>query len=261
MREPVVVGNWKMHATLAEARALARAVRDGCRDLPGVRVVLCPSHTALAAVGEALAASPVLLGAQDAHWAAAGAFTGAVSPTQVADAGARVVILGHSERRQHFGETDAVVRRKVDAVLAQGLVPLVCVGETLEEREGGRTAEVVDRQVAAALAGRPAEALGGCWIAYEPVWAIGTGRAATPAQAALVHARIRDQVAALGSAALAGRCPVLYGGSVKAAGAAALLAEGDIDGALVGGASLEAPEFLEIVRVARAAKRAGAPSR
>ena len=262
MRELVVVANWKMHTTLAEARALASAVREGCRGLAGIRVVLCPPFTALAAVAETLQGSALTLGAQDVHWAESGAFTGAVSPRQVADAGARLVILGHSERRQVFGETDDVVQQKVAAVLAQGLTPLVCVGETAAERAAGRTAEVVARQLEGALAGRSGAEIARCWIAYEPVWAIGSGQTATPAQAAEVHGALRELVRALTTGAVAARCPILYGGSVKAASAGALLAEPDVDGGLVGGASLNAAEFIGIVRAGLTAKgRAGLSTR
>jgi triosephosphate isomerase len=258
---PVIAGNWKMHATLAGARALAGAVRDGCRGLAGIRVAVCPPFTALAAVAEVLAGSSILVGAQDAHWAAEGAFTGAVSPTQVHDAGARLVILGHSERRLVFGEGDDVVRRKVTAALSHALIPLVCVGETAEERAAGRTLAVVTRQLDSALGDRPPADVGRCWLAYEPVWAIGTGQTATPAQAAEVHARLRERVSQLAGAAAAA-CPILYGGSVKPEVTPALMAETEIDGALVGGASLRASEFIAIVRAGLEAKgRTGAPAR
>jgi triosephosphate isomerase len=247
-RTPVVAGNWKMHTTLADARTLAVAVRDECRGLVGIRVALCPPFTALAAVNEVLAGSGILLGAQDAHWEAAGAYTGAVSPTQVRDAGARLVILGHSERRHVFGETDDVVRRKVTAALAHDLVPLVCVGETAAERAASETHAVVGRQLERALGERPAVEVGRCWLAYEPVWAIGTGQTATPAQAAEVHAALRVLLARLAGPAVAAACPILYGGSVKVEVTAALMSEPDIDGALVGGASLKAADFVGIVR-------------
>ncbi len=254
MRAPVIAGNWKMHTTLAEARALATAVRDGCRGLAAIRVAVCPPFTALAAVAEALAGSSVLVGAQDAHWQAAGAFTGAVSPAQVRDAGARLVILGHSERRQVFGETDDVVRRKVTAALAHGLTPLLCLGETADERDAGHTLGVVRRQLAAALGERDPEAIGRAWLAYEPVWAIGTGRTATPAQAAEVHGELRRELARLAGPGIADACPILYGGSVKPDVTPALMAEPDIDGALVGGASLKAGDFIAIVRAGLEAK-------
>jgi triosephosphate isomerase len=254
MREPTVVANWKMHTTLAEARALAEGVRAGCAALAGVRIVLCPPATALAAVAAVLAGSPVGLGAQDAHWEAAGAFTGATSPLQVRDAGAGVVILGHSERRQIFGETDEVVGKKVRAALAHGLTPLVCVGETAAERAAGATVAVVERQLRASLAGRGADEVARCWLAYEPVWAIGTGQTATPAQAALVHAHLRDVLRELAGPATAAGSPILYGGSVKPDNMAALMAEVDLDGALVGGASLKVADFVAIVRAAIEAK-------
>jgi triosephosphate isomerase len=258
-RTPVIAGNWKMHTTLAEARALAAAVRDGCRGLADIRVAVCPPYTALAAVAEVLAGASVLLGAQDCHWEAAGAHTGAISPGQIWDAGARLVILGHSERRHGLGETDAVVQRKVSAALTQGLTPLLCVGETAAERQGGQTLAVVTRQLLSALGGRSTADTGRCWLAYEPVWAIGTGQTATPAQAEEVHGQLRAELGRLAGAAVAAACPILYGGSVKPEVTPALMAEPDIDGALVGGASLKAADFIAIVRAALEAKgRAGA---
>jgi triosephosphate isomerase len=255
-RTPVIAGNWKMHTTLAEARSLAAAVRDGCRGLANIRV------TALAAVGEVLAGSAVLLGAQDAHWEIAGAFTGSVSPAQIWDIGARLVILGHSERRHGLGETDEVVRRKVTAALAQGLTPLVCVGETAAERAAGGTLEVVTRQLEAALGDRPVAEAGRCWLAYEPVWAIGTGQTATPAQAAEVHGQLRLALGRRTGPAVAAACPILYGGSVRSEVTPALMAEPDIDGALVGGASLKPADFIGIVRAGLEAKgRAGVAAR
>ena len=261
-RTPVIAGNWKMHTSLAEARGLAAAVRDGCRGLAEIRIAVCPPFTALAAVAEVLAGSTILLGAQDAHWEASGAFTGSVSPAQVWDAGARLVILGHSERRQGLGETDEVVRRKVTAALGQGLTPLVCVGETAAERAAGQTLAVVTRQLVAALGERSAADVGRGWLAYEPVWAIGTGQTATPAQAAEVHAQLRAALGRLAGPAVAAACPILYGGSVKPEVTSALMTETDIDGALVGGASLKAPDFIGIVRAGLEAKgRAGVSAR
>jgi triosephosphate isomerase len=248
-----------MHATLAEARTLAAAVRDGCRGLTEIRIAVCPAFTALAAVAEVLAGSPILVGAQDAHWEAAGAFTGSVSPSQVWDAGARLVILGHSERRHGLGESDEMVRRKVTAALAHGLTPLVCVGETADERAAGQTLAVVTRQLEAALGERPAVEAGRGWLAYEPVWAIGTGQTATPAQAAEVHAQLRVALGRLAGPTVAAACPILYGGSVKPEVTSALLAEPDIDGALVGGASLKAADFIGIVRAGIEAKGRARP--
>jgi triosephosphate isomerase (TIM) len=261
-RTPVIAANWKMHTTIAEARTLAAAVRDGCKGLAEIRVAVCPPFTALAAVAEVLAGSAIVLGAQDAHWEAAGAFTGCVSPGQVWDAGARIVILGHSERRHGLGETDATVRRKVTAALAQGLTPLVCVGETAAERAAGRTLAVVTAQLDAAVGERSAAEAGRCWLAYEPVWAIGTGQTATPAQAAEVHGQLRAALGHLAGPAVAAVCPILYGGSVKPEVTPALMAEPDIDGALVGGASLKAADFIGIVRAGLEAKgRAGVLAR
>jgi triosephosphate isomerase len=258
LREPIVAGNWKMHTTLAEAHALALGVREGCQGLAGVRVVLCPPFTALATVARVLAGSPLVAGAQDAHWESKGAFTGAVSMTQVADAGARVVILGHSERRQHFGETDATVHRKVRAALAQHLTPLVCVGETAAERGANAALDVVGRQLRAALEGLGPEEIARCWLAYEPVWAIGTGQTATPAQAGEVHRHLRGVVGELAGPAVADAFPILYGGSAKAENVPGLLAEPDLDGGLVGGASLKAADFVFLVRAALGAKRPAA---
>jgi triosephosphate isomerase len=254
VRDAAVVANWKMHTTLAEAHALALGVREGCQGLTGARIVLCPPFTALATVARVLAGSPVGVGAQDAHWEAKGAFTGAISPSQAADAGARLVILGHSERRQLFGETDANVHRKVRAVLAHGLTPLVCVGESAAERAAGATLDVVSGQARAAFAGVGAEEIARCWLAYEPVWAIGTGQTATPAQAAEVHGHLRRVVGELAGPAVAEACPILYGGSAKPENVPGLAAEPDIDGGLVGGASLKAADFVAIVRAVLEAK-------
>src|SRR5262245_17218722 len=249
-----------MHTTLAEAHALAQGVREGCQGLTGVRIVLCPPFTALATVARVLAGSPLGVGAQDAHWEAKGAFTGAVSVAQVADAGARLVILGHSERRQLFGETDATVHRKVRAALAHSLTPLVCVGETAAEREGGATLNVVGRQLRAAFEGLGGGEIARCWVAYEPVWAIGTGQVATPAQAGEVHGHLRGLVGELAGSRVAEACPILYGGSAKPENVPGLLAEPHLDGGLVGGASLKTADFVALVRKALEAKGRAAPA-
>jgi triosephosphate isomerase len=250
MRAPLVVANWKMHGTLAEARALAAAVRDALKRPRGVEVVLCPPFTALAAVGEVLAGSPIGLGAQDCHWEASGAYTGEVSPAMLADLGCRVVILGHSERRQHLGETDAQVNLKLRGALAHGLTPLLCVGESAEERQQGLTFPTVEGQLRAGLTGLSPEAVGRCLVAYEPLWAIGTGVNATPAQASEVHGYLRGLLSELASKEVAQAVRILYGGSVKADNAADLCREPEVDGALVGGASLQAAAFVQIVRKA-----------
>ncbi len=247
-RRKFVCGNWKMHKTAAEARALLAELRGLAEGLAEqVDVAVAPPFTALAAAAEALRGSKVQLAAQDVHWEAQGAFTGEVSAPMLAEAGCRHVIVGHSERRQLFGETDETVRKKAGAVLAAGMRPIVCLGETLAEREAGRTLEVVSRQVRGGLSGIPASALAAITVAYEPVWAIGTGRTATAAQAQEVHAAIRAILRELGGPA-ADQMRIQYGGSVKPDNAAELLAGPDVDGALVGGASLKAQDFVHIVK-------------
>jgi triosephosphate isomerase len=247
VRRKFVCGNWKMHKTVGEAVALVGELRAGLADAAAVQVAVAPPYTALHAVGGALAGSPVELAAQDVHWEAQGAFTGAVSPAMLADVGCRHAIVGHSERRQLFGETDDGVRRKVAALFAANVLPIVCVGETLAEREAGRTLEVVERQVRAALAGLPAASLAALTVAYEPVWAIGTGKTATAGQAQEVHAAIRNILRELGGSA-GDAMRIQYGGSVKPENAAELMSQPDVDGALVGGASLKAKDFLAIVK-------------
>jgi triosephosphate isomerase len=250
MRAPLVVANWKMNGGLAEGRTVASAVRDGLKRPREVEVVLCPPFTLLPAVAEALAGSGIGLGAQNCHWEPHGAFTGEVSPGMLAELGCRLVILGHSERRQHFGESDAQVNLKVRAALAHGLTPLICVGETAEERRQGLTFPTVEGQLRGALAGLSAEALERCVVAYEPVWAIGTGANATPAQASEVHGYLRGLLSELRSKEVAQAVRILYGGSVKSDNAGELCREPEIDGALVGGASLQAASFLAIVKKA-----------
>lgn len=257
MRAALVVANWKMHGTVVEARALAAQVRDGLKRPRGIEVVLCPPFTALAAVAEALAGSAIGLGAQNCHWEATGAFTGEVSPAMLAEHGCRLVIIGHSERRQQFQETDAHINLKVRAAFAHGLTPLLCVGESAQERGQGLTFNIVEGQLRAGLAGLSPEALGRCLVAYEPVWAIGTGVNATPAQASEVHGYLRGLLSELASKEIAESIRILYGGSVKPENAGALLREPEIDGALVGGASLQAQTFLGIVK--KAAFRGGNP--
>jgi triosephosphate isomerase len=249
MRRAVIAGNWKMHKTTAEAVALARAVRAGAAG--DAEVVLAPPFTALVGVAEALKGSAVALAAQNMHWEGQGAFTGEVSPVMLRDAGCSHVILGHSERRQLFGETDEGVARKAVAALAHGLTPVVCIGETLAERESGRTMEIVERQLERALRPLSPEQAAVALVAYEPVWAIGTGRNATPQQAQEVHAFIRRRVSVSHGEPAAAALRILYGGSVKPDNVGALMAEPDVDGALVGGASLEAESFLKLVHYPR----------
>jgi triosephosphate isomerase len=243
-RTKMIAGNWKMHKTLAEARELAREIVQGAGRESRVEVVLAPPYTALAAVAAEIPGSNVKLCAQDTFWEEKGAFTGAIAPGMLADAGCTYVIVGHSERRQHFGDDDEAVNRKVHAVLAAGLKPIMCVGETLGEREDGKTFAVVETQLLNGLAGFPVSEHERLVIAYEPVWAIGTGKTATPGQAQEVHHLIRNLLAdTLGTADIR----ILYGGSVTPDNAATLMAEPDLDGALVGGASLKAASFLGII--------------
>jgi triosephosphate isomerase len=247
-RRKFVCGNWKMHRTAAEARALVREVRAAVEGLTAqVDVAVAPPFTALHAAAAELAGSRIGLGAQNLHAESQGAFTGEVSAPMLVEAGCGFVLVGHSERRQLFGETDEGVRKKTKAALAARLHPIVCVGETLPEREAGKTLEVVGRQVRAALAGLTAGEIGGLTLAYEPVWAIGTGRTATAAQALEVHAAIRAILRELAPAA-ADAVRIQYGGSVKPENAAELMSQPDVDGALVGGASLKAIDFVGIVK-------------
>jgi len=247
-RKKFVCGNWKMHKTAGEAVALVRELAAGLGEAAGkVQVAVAPPFTALHAVANALGGPEIELAAQDVHWEAQGAFTGEVSAAMLADCCCTHGIVGHSERRQLFGETDEAVRKKVGALLAANIRPIVCVGETLAEREAKRTLEVVDRQVRVALGALPAASLATLTVAYEPVWAIGTGRTATSAQAQEVHAVIRKILRELGGSA-GEAIRIQYGGSVKPENAAELMSQADVDGALVGGASLKAKDFIAIVK-------------
>jgi triosephosphate isomerase len=245
-RTPLIAGNWKLNKTTDEAVALATEIKAGA-DAAGVDVLVAPVFTVLAAVAGALKGSKVFLAGQNMHSELSGAFTGEISPTMLTDVGCSHVILGHSERRQYFGETDEGVAKKTKVALDNGLLPISCVGETLEEREGGKTMDVVGRQVDAILNAVSAEEAGRVVIAYEPVWAIGTGKVATPEQAQEVHAFIRTRVAAVHGQAVADGLRILYGGSVKPDNVKGLMALPDVDGALVGGASLKADSFLQLV--------------
>jgi len=247
-RMKFVCGNWKMYKTTAEAREFVRALAPLLDGVAGkVQVAVAPPFTALAAVAEAVRGTSIELAAQNVHHEAQGAFTGEVSAGMLADLGVKHCIVGHSERRQIFGETDEGVRKKVGALLAAGIRPIVCVGEVLSEREAGRTLQVVERQVRAALAGIPSADLAAVTIAYEPVWAIGTGKTATTAQAQEVHGVVRKLLGEL-CGSLAEQLRIQYGGSVKPDNAAELMAQPDVDGALVGGASLKAADFSQIVK-------------
>jgi triosephosphate isomerase len=248
-RTPILAGNWKMHGTNGDAQQLAAGLAGRVGDRSDRAVVLAPPFTALATVRAAVGESRIAVAAQNMHWADKGAFTGEVAPPMLLDLGVRHVILGHSERREIFGESDELVRKKVEAALAHDMTAIVCVGETLVERDAGHTLAVVKRQVEAALGGLGKDAGRRIVVAYEPVWAIGTGRVATCAQAQEVHGEIRGLLRDL--ALPADDIAILYGGSVKPDNVDNLMAEPDIDGALVGGASLEIESFTRIVEYRR----------
>ncbi len=247
-RIPLMAGNWKMHGTRPEAAALAEGIKAGVAGLSGCEVLLAPPFTALETVARTIGGTSILLAAQNLHWEAKGAFTGEISAAMLRDVGCTHVIIGHSERRQYFGETDETVAKKVGSAQANGLVPIVCVGETLEQREAGQTLEVIGRQLRRGLLGRDAAAIRALVIAYEPVWAIGTGKVATPEQAQDVHAFIRRTLVELASNAASDACRILYGGSVKPDNIDELMRQPDIDGALVGGASLQVESFVRIAK-------------
>lgn len=252
MRKPMMAGNWKMNKTPAEAQALAQAIRAAVADVATVDRVICPPFVALPAVQAAVAGSGIAVGAQNMHWADSGAYTGEVSAPMLRGL-AEYVILGHSERRQHCAETDATVNQKLLAALAHGLIPIVCVGETLAQNEAGETQIVVSGQVAAAFNGVDAAQAAHVIVAYEPIWAIGTGRAATAAQAqATCGATVRATLAALFGDAVAQQMRVLYGGSANAKNIGEIMQQPDIDGALIGGASLKAEEYAAMVQTTAA---------
>jgi triosephosphate isomerase len=247
MRVPILAGNWKMHKTVGEALALVEELLVGGSSADR-EVVVCPPYTALAPVGARLAGTAIALGAQDVFHETHGAYTGAIAPAMLTDVGCRYVIVGHSERRQYFGDTDASVNKKLHAALKHGLRPIMCVGESKPQRDAGAAEAIVTAQVRAGLADVPATALGELVIAYEPIWAIGTGDTATAADAQAMHAAIRATLADLYDAAGAAAVRIQYGGSVKPDNVDELMAQPDIDGALVGGASLTAASFLRIVQ-------------
>lgn len=246
MRRPLIAGNWKMNTNRAEAVALAEGVAKGSAVIKNADLLVCPPAIYLETVGKAIGGSSVALGAQNMYAKGNGAFTGETSAAMLSDVGAEYVVLGHSERRTLMGETDAVVNEKTLAALAAGLTPIVCVGELLEEREAGKTGEVIATQFAGSLAGLSAEQVAKIVIAYEPVWAIGTGKVASPEQAEEVHADLRRLLAESYNGEIADKVRILYGGSVKPSNAAELMSQPNVDGALVGGASLKAEDFLGI---------------
>jgi len=253
MRIPFIAGNWKMYKTVAEAVVFAKELRSAVKDVTGVEIVLAPPFTAVHAVAEATRNTNIGVAAQDLYWEASGAFTGEVSAPMIAEAGAEYVIIGHSERRQFFGETDATVNKKTLAAIAARLTPIVCIGETLEQREKNETFDVLDRQIKGGFDTITGTQLAELVVAYEPVWAIGTGRVATSAQAGEAHAHIRKRLRQWFGGDAADQCHVIYGGSVKPDNIKDLIAEPDVDGALVGGASLDVRSFGDIVSRSRGA--------
>ncbi len=247
-RKPIIAGNWKMNKTTAEARDLAQKMIPLVSEVKERDIVLAPPFTSLQAVAEAIRGTSVGLSAQNMHWEEKGAFTGEVSAEMLLDLGCKYVIIGHSERRQYFGETDETVNKKVKQAFKKGLVPIMCVGETLAEREAGRLNEIINRQVTGGLKDIGADDMKKAVIAYEPVWAIGTGKTATPDQANEVHALIRQKVKSLYSTEIAESLRIQYGGSVTPENVSQLMAKPDIDGALVGGASLKPESFAALVK-------------
>jgi triosephosphate isomerase len=249
-RKPFIAGNWKMNLDLTQSVWLVKAITENIRNLEGVDVLVGPPFTSLHAVKEAIADAKIFLAAQNMHWESSGAYTGEVSPSMLIEAGCTHVILGHSERRHLFGETDERIDRKAEAACKVGLTPIVCIGETLEEREKERTEEVIGSQLQGSLRNFCDKGALPCSIvlAYEPVWAIGTGRTATPGQAQEVHHFIRQWLTRHFDAKTAGSVRILYGGSVKPDNIKDLMSMADVDGALVGGASLKADSFIPIIR-------------
>lgn len=250
MAKVIIAGNWKMNKTASEGKALVEALKPLVADVCpcAADVIVCPPFTTLAAVVEAAKGSNVKVGAQNVHWAANGAFTAEISADMLKEAGVEYVIIGHSERRQYFGETDATVNQRLKAAVAAGLKPIVCIGETLEERESGKTAEVLRTQLAGGLADMDAATVGKMILAYEPVWAIGTGKTATPEMAEDTHKVIRDFICEKFGKEAAASIMIQYGGSMKADNAAALCGQADINGGLIGGASLKADTFAALVK-------------
>ncbi len=248
MRREIIAGNWKLFKTQAETRAFFDALLPAIAGVDHCDVVVAPPFTVLSAAADAVKGRPVAISSQDVYWEEEGAYTGEVSASMLRDAGCKYAIIGHSERRQLFGETDRTVSRKISAVLAQGMKAIVCVGESLEEREGGTAEKLVKSQLGAGLAQLTASELSNIIVAYEPVWAIGTGQTATPEIAGRMHAAIRGAILESYGQTVAESLRILYGGSVKPGSIADLMAQADIDGALVGGASLDAESFAAIIR-------------
>ena len=248
MRTPVIAGNWKMNKTVAEAVALASEIKEKVAGVENVKIIVCPVFTAVKSVADVLKGSNVKVGAQDMYWETSGAFTGEVSGEMLKEAGAEYVIIGHSERRQYFGETNETVNKKLKKAHSIGLKPIVCIGETLADRESGATEAVVEKQVREGFVGLTAEEMKGTIVAYEPVWAIGTGKTATAEQAEAVHAFVRSLISQIWDKETADAVVIQYGGSMKPENVASLLAQPDIDGGLIGGAALKADSFEKLVK-------------
>ncbi len=248
MRKPIAAGNWKMFKTAKEASKMISELKELVKGVSDREVVICPTYTALESAVSAAKGSNVKIGAQNVYWEEKGAFTGEIAPGMIKDLGCEYVIIGHSERRQYFGETDGTVNKRIFAALKAGLKPIICVGETLEERESEKTFSVIETQIKGGLKGLSAEQMKDCVIAYEPVWAIGTGKIASKEQAQEVHAFIRKLLSDLLGKDTADATRILYGGSVKPDNMKDLMSQPDIDGGLVGGASLEAESFAKIVK-------------
>lgn len=247
-RKPLIVGNWKMYENCKEAKSLAQAILDGCKDIKNVDIAICPAFTSLYVVREIIKDTNIELGAQDMFWEKEGAYTGEISASMLKSIGCRFVIIGHSERRQYFNETNENVNKKIKSALSEGLTTIVCIGERLDERDKGQAFGVVADQIAEVLAGLNNNDVLKIVIAYEPVWAIGTGKTATPQIAQEVHSYIRKIIATATSQGLANSIRILYGGSVRPDNIKGLLMEQDIDGALVGGASLNVESFISIIK-------------
>jgi triosephosphate isomerase len=254
MRIPFIAGNWKMFKTVHEAVVYAKELRSLVKDIGDVEIVVAPPFTAIHGVAEAARNTNIGVAGQDLHWEREGAYTGEVSAAMLKEAGAEYVIIGHSERRTLFGETDATVNLKAIAALGAGLTPIICIGETLDQREREETLAVLDRQIKDGLDGLTADQIAALVVAYEPIWAIGTGRNATPAQAAEAHAHIRRRLKQWFGADGADQCHIIYGGSVKPDNIRDLVSQPDVDGALVGGASLDVRAFVDIVARSRPAR-------
>ncbi|MCA6079446.1 MAG: triose-phosphate isomerase [Endomicrobium sp.] len=250
MRKPLMAGNWKMNKTVPEAINVVKSLKSAVASVSGVEILICPAFTALYAVSDEIKGSNISLGAQNLFWEAKGAFTGEISLEMLKDAGCSYVIIGHSERRQHFGETDETVNKKTKAALAAGIIPVVCVGETLKEREDNVTFKVIEKQVRVGLSGISPQQASLAVIAYEPVWAIGTGKTATPDQAQEVHSFVRKIYEQMYKES-AEKVRILYGGSVNPNNVSDLMKKTDIDGGLVGGASLEAESFAKLVEYSK----------